>query len=115
MNEGSVGAAFARCFLVARDGCLRRELLNNSLRTHALEWNPKLLHRALIAGAAIMAVLLLSGCANYPQVYADGSSCVPLYGGTLVTLPKAGYRMPDGGFIPMEELLVMRDGGVWKC
>jgi hypothetical protein len=94
---------------------LHRELLKKIAGIDALERNLKIARCMPIVGSAIIAVLLLAGCANYPHVYADGSSCVPLYGGTLVTLPNAGYRMPDGGFIPMEELLVMRDGGVWKC
>ncbi|MCC6776678.1 MAG: hypothetical protein IT537_08590 [Hyphomicrobiales bacterium] len=64
--------------------------------------------------AALMVVLLvvLVNCANYPGLT---DRCVPLYGGTLVTLPHQGYRMPDGGWIPMSEILVMSDGGVWKC
>jgi hypothetical protein len=67
--------------------------------------------RATIAAAT---ALLLCSCASYPGARGDGN-CVPLYGGTLMTLPKPGYRFSDGSFIPMEQLIIMKDGGVWKC
>jgi len=61
---------------------------------------------------AMALLLLLGGCATNAGLT---DQCVPLYGGILVTLPQQGYRMPNGGFIPMSEILVMEDGGLWKC
>lgn len=64
--------------------------------------------------AALMAVLIvvLAGCATNPGLT---DQCVPLYGGQVVMLPRQGYRMPDGGFIPFEQIVVTNDGGVWTC
>jgi hypothetical protein len=69
----------------------------------------------LRATIAAVTVLLLCSCASYPGSRGDNGNCVPLYGGTLVTLPKAGYRLSDGSFIPMDQIIVMKDGGLWKC
>ena len=68
--------------------------------------------RAMILMAA---ALMLCSCASYPGATDDDGNCVPLYGGTLVTLPKPGYRLADGGFIAMDQIVVMKDGGIWKC
>jgi hypothetical protein len=69
--------------------------------------------RVTIASAT--ALMLLASCATYPGARNEDGNCVPLYGGKFETLPKAGYRFSDGGFIPMEQLIIMKDGGVWKC
>jgi hypothetical protein len=68
--------------------------------------------RAIILLPAV--ALMLCSCATYPGARDDGN-CVPLYGGTLVTIPKSGYRLSDGGFISMDQIVVMKDGGIWKC
>jgi hypothetical protein len=67
------------------------------------------------ATIAATIALLLGSCASYPGARGDQGNCVPLYGGTLVTLPEAGYRLSNGAFIPMDQITVMGDGGVWKC
>ena len=68
-----------------------------------------------ILAASAGAAALLCSCATYPGARDANGNCVPLYGGTLVTLPQAGYRLSDGTFIPMDQITVMKDGGVWKC
>ena len=72
-------------------------------------------HGGMRATIAAAMALLLCSCASYPGARGEGGNCVPLYGGTLVTQPKAGYRLSDGVFIPMDQITVMSDGGVWKC
>ena len=69
----------------------------------------------MAATIAAAAALMLAGRASYPGGRTEHGNCVPLYGGTLVTLPKPGYRFADGSFIPTDQIVVMKDGGLWKC